>query len=267
MAMIKLVKILNRLKRRSRVSTIKHIFFLFIFSSIGLIHAETIRIMPLGDSITYDWTFSDMENPRPSGYRYAYRYYLWHQLQAAQYDVDFVGSRIAGEWIQPTFDTDNEGYPGWESIEIANIIYAKLVAHPADIILLHIGTNDWSASTYGINRILDEIDRYEETYDHKITVILARILNSPLDYAHLTNLNLNIQTLADTRISNGDDIVVVDMENGAGINYATDFQDSFHPNDMGYNKMATMWFNAIEEILNRNNDNYAWLVPIYGLIL
>ncbi len=267
MDMIKHVNVLNISKKKIKMTTIKNIFIIFIFIFTGLIQAETIRIMPLGDSLTYDWTFSEMETPINDGYRYAYRYYLWHQLQNAQYDVDFVGSLIAGSAIVPAFDPDNEGYVGWTSIEIANIIYAKLIENPADIILLHIGTNDWSESTYGINRILDEIDRYETTYDHKITVVLARILNSPLNYAHLTNLNINIQSLADTRIANGDDIVVVDMENGAGINYSSDFQDSLHPNDMGYYKMANVWFSAIEEILNRGNDNYAWLIPIYGLIL
>ena len=232
---------------------IKNILFFFIFSITSLMSAELTRIMLLGDSITYDYIFDDDINPRPQSIRSGYRNYLWYQLQNAKYNVDFVGSQEAGTAIIPSFDPDNEGYPGATSYQIAHVVYDKLVANPADIILLHIGTNDWNENIYGIENILEEIDLYENNYNHPITVILARIINSPLNYTFIHSLNTNIQNLADSRIQNGDNIVVVDMEYGAGIDYRTDFQDSLHPNNAGYAKMANIWFNALTNILDTTN--------------
>jgi len=221
--------------------------------------------MPLGDSITYDWVFNDITNPRPTNSLSGYRNYLWYQLQNAGYDVDFVGSYTAGSAVTPSFDPHNEGFPGLTSTEISSIIYNRLVQNPTDIILLHAGTNDWSINSIGISQIFDEVQRYEDEFNHPITIIVARIINTPSYYPHLTTLNYNIQNLADTRIASGDDMVVVDMENGAGLNYATDFYDSLHPNDAGYEKMATVWYNALKTILPK--DDFSYLISVYGLLL
>ena len=91
------------------------------------IHATT-NIMPLGDSITYDDAYRDHtelggSGPRPASQRHAYRNYLWYKLQDADFDVNFVGSRDTGSAISPSFDGDNEGYPGETSSYIKNHIY------------------------------------------------------------------------------------------------------------------------------------------------
>jgi len=244
---------------------IRRLFLVFVFTFSTLVQAETVRIMPLGDSITYDWVFNDITNPRPTSSLSGYRNYLWYKLQDAGYDIDFVGSYATGSSVTPSFDPDNEGFPGLTTTDISSIIYNKLVQNPADIILLHAGTNDWSIDSIGISMIFDEIQRYEDDFNHPITIIVARIINAPSYYPHITTLNNNIQNLADTRIAQGDDIVVVDMENGAGLNYATDFYDSLHPNSVGYEKMANVWYNALKTILLQ--DDFTYLIPIYGLII
>jgi len=218
---------------------------LFIFLLHTLVNASTTKIMPLGDSLTYDDAYADYPNARPASLRSAYRNSLWYLLDNANYNVDFVGSRSAGSAITPTFDPHNEGYPGWTSNQIANITYSKLIANPPHIILLHIGSNDWSDNISGLNSILNEIDRYERNYHHPIKVILARIINRQTYYTWISSFNRNLQSLASSRIRNGDDIVIVDMEYGAGINYKTEFQDPTHPNDIGYAKMANVWFSAL----------------------
>lgn len=242
--------------------------FLLLFT-VTLI-AQT-RIMPLGDSITYDDAYKDhpslgSSGPRPASQRYGYRSFLWYKLEDAKYNVDFVGSRSAGSAIVPPFDPDNEGYPGETSAYIASHVYHFLELNPADIILLHIGSNDWSSNVSSINTILNEIDRYEANYHHHIKVILAKIINRREYQAWTHTLNINIQNLASQRISNGDDIYVVDMEYGAGIHYdSRDFQDRTHPNDNGYQKMATVWFNALELFLKK--EDYDWLPAVYYQIL
>ena len=60
--------------------------------------------------------------------------------------------------------------------------------------------------------------------------------------------------MAQQRIANGDKIIIVDMENGAGINYLpyTEGGDMFnilHPYATGYVKMAALWFDALSSFL------------------
>ena len=83
------------------------IFFILLFICLlnPNIMAST-RIMLLGDSITYDDAYLDHpelggNTPRPASERHGYRNHLWYLLKDAQYDVDFVGSRIAGTDITP----------------------------------------------------------------------------------------------------------------------------------------------------------------------
>jgi len=207
--------------------------------------AGPTRIMPLGDSTTYD----DAYNPKPDSLKAAYRSFLWYKLRDAGYWADFVGSQFTGWAVVPTFDGHNEGHPGWTSIDISHYVYRFLQNNPADIILLMIGANDWSEDVDGVNTILNEIDRYESNYHHHIKVILARIPNRREYHQWMTDYNINLQNLANQRISNGDDIYVVDMEHGAGINYPGDFQDPTHPNDTGYSKIANVWYGALRRFL------------------
>ncbi len=209
---------------------------------ISVIYAET-KIMPLGDSLTFD----DAYNPKPDRLKTSYRSFLWYKLQEADYDVDFVGSLTTGWDVHPPFDGDNEGHPGWDTYDIAGYIYNFLKANPADIILLMAGANDWDTSVDGIDNTLNEIDRYERDYHCHIKVILARIPNRQNHSEEWMSIfNRNLQNLANNRIARGDDIYVVDMEYGAGIDYAHDFQDRTHLNDNGYAKLANVWFNALK---------------------
>ena len=205
-----------------------------------------IKIMPLGDSITYD-NYAD--NPPPDSQRTGYRSHLWYALQNAGYHVDFVGNMTAGEAVVPAFDPDNEGHGGWRSSDIATYIYGWLQTTPADIILLHIGTNALTTSTTAVQTILNEIDRYETDSGRHIKVLLARIINQNPNNPNVTTFNNNVAAMAATRIANGDDIVMVNMETGAGINYSTDMRDQYHPYDSGYQKMAALWFTTLQAVL------------------
>lgn len=225
----------------------------------GFKSSSPIKIMPLGDSITYD---ASSIKPWPAnassydGIRHAYRNYLWYKLNNAGYNVNFVGSKHVGWSIVPNFDIDNEGWPGVRSYQIAGYIYSRLQVHAPNIILLHIGTNDTNDATYsssGLNNILNEIDRFESNYGHPIKVILAKIIDSPDSWRHhrIRDYNNMLVSLANSRKNNGDDIVLVDMYRGAGINYnvGADMVDILHPNNSGYYKMANVWFNALKNIL------------------
>jgi len=231
----------------------KKFIIFWIFVSLQL-YASAIKIMPFGDSITYDNTYADLENPRPTSMRSAYRNYLWYKLQDAGYDVDFVGSRQAGSSVTPSFDVDNDGYPGLASYELADKAYSLISKSKPDIILLHAGSNDWDDSPSGIEDILDDVDRYEYENDTSVTVVLALIINRKEYESWIRYFNANVKKMAQQRIDNGDKIVIVDMENGAGLNYSSDMRDPAHPTDTGYNKMATVWFNALKTVYTEKQE-------------
>ncbi len=229
-------------------------FFFFLLCSISILQATT-KIMPLGDSITWDWHYDD---PRTDAERSGYRNYLWYQLTDKGYSIDFVGSKTNGGAVKPHFDGNNEGYTGETSYQIANRIYRLLEMNPPEIILLHIGTNDSlyypSTDTSGVEEILDQVDRFEKNSGTHIKVILSRIIKLPSNSTWISQFNNSIEAMARDRIARGDDIKIVDMENGAGLDYSRDLIDEIHPTDRGYEKMANVWFDALEDILSNKGS-------------
>jgi len=230
--------------------------------SMSLLHA-TVKIMPLGDSITEDWYYGDN---RTNAYKHSYRNHLWYKLKNVGHDVDFVGTKSNGGAIVPSFDGDYVGTTGYTCSQIASLVYSSLQQTSPDIILLHIGTNDsmyhFATDMTGIESILDEIDRYEQNYKTHITVILARIVNLPKAGSWVPTFNNSLDSMAATRVSNGDDIVMVNMQPISSL------IDGIHPTNYGYSQMADIWFNALDKAIKdkTKDDDYAYLIPVYGLL-
>ncbi len=226
-------------------------FFLF-FSGCGGgggggSSAGTVKIMPLGDSITYDdaraYYDSSGKNLVPAGERTAYRSFLAYDLDDAGVSYDFVGSRRAGYDVEPKFDPDNEGHPGWTSWEIADHVYEFLEQNTPDVILLHIGTNDNAGGRVdGMQKILDEIDRFKKDHNKKIKVFVALIINRWLWDRTIEKYNANLLALLQNR--NDPDIVIVDMREIISGGHG-DYLENTHPNKQGYKKIADVWFTAL----------------------
>ena len=247
---------------------------------LPLLAREVVGIVPLGDSITHeDYRDSTVSDAIADENRSAYRDDLWQMLLGEGYSVDFLGSLETGSAVVPAFDYQHEGWNGLRDDQMAANVYDENndssylkaranAGEDVDVILLHIGTNGLVTDNDpgDINATLEAIDAYEEDYNTHVTVVLARIINCWKEWdnteagvsdecdddksAHLTTYNDNVVTMAQERIAQGDDIVIVDMENGAGFEYnASDMVDDLHPNDTGYAKMATLWFEALKHIL------------------
>ncbi|MFC1677389.1 GDSL-type esterase/lipase family protein [Planctomycetota bacterium] len=208
---------------------------LIFWGSILACAAEAeIKIMPLGDSITEGVIGSSDD----TGYRRS----LYLSLTAAGCNVNFVGGLTAG--IPVDFDRDHEGHSGWRADQIRDNVYNWLSINPADIVMLHIGTNDITGGNEDVaevNDILNEIDRYSQD----ITVILAAriILRNDTKNPETIAFNDAVEAMAAERIIMGDDIIIVDMENA--LTYPDDLADTLHPNNSGYNKMANVWYDAL----------------------
>jgi hypothetical protein len=248
--------------RSMRISVVsKIVFTLYFMAVINGFSQSPLKILPLGNSITYDDYEGDLRMP---GDRIAYRYKLYQLLNQAEYDFQYTGNRMAGWNYFGNFeDSRNAGWPGILSEDLADIIETGswvtsgpyLYYYPADIILLHIGTNDVLALNYGVshvNRLLDAVDDYETSSGNPVLVLLAKIISRE-DYpcgTHpgTTTFNNNLVTMANNRISAGDNIIIVDMECNAGIDYYNDMFDWLHPNQTGYDKMGQKWFDVIDGI-------------------
>jgi len=132
-------------------------------------------------------------------------------LQDAGYEADFVGSQHIGADIQPPIDPDNEGHPGWSSYRLADSTYDFLVQNPANIVLLHIGTNDHQSSISGINEVLDMIDLFEQESGISVKVYVALIIDREVPDRNIKYFNENLKELVGRRIKNGDNLTLVDM--------------------------------------------------------
>ncbi len=245
-----------------------------LFPAFHLLQAQDqLRILPLGNSITrgsmcLNGNVNNCDR-LPDQEAIGYRHRLYNLMNGAGFNVDFIGNLKFGYSIMT--DPDNAGFSGIRDNYLADIMETGtsaytgqvtagpyLNSYPADVILLHIGTNDVSALDYSVNdvaRILDAIDDYENASGEPILVFLAEIISrrdNPCGTdPGVTTFNSRLVSMAQSRISSGDLIALVDMECGAGINYYNDLVDQVHPNQTGYDKMADKWFQAIDSYNTR----------------
>ncbi|MDC7235616.1 MAG: SGNH/GDSL hydrolase family protein [Spirochaetales bacterium] len=217
-----------------------------------------LRIMPLGDSITYDNDLRDCKTPRLIGDRIAYRFHLYVLLKQSGYDFTFVGNRKAG--FNYFNESQNAGFPGCTVRQLAELLRTGyngfedcyevkgkyLGLFNPDIILLHIGTNHVEKAVAGdMEDVLQSILEYSDQRERVVTVFLARII----DYAQHNPDVIRYNIAVDDLIKRWDNktrtlkIIRVDMENA--LDYAADMADKFHPNETGYKKIAEKWFEAI----------------------
>lgn len=197
----------------------------------------SVKIMPLGDSITFG-----TRDPSYGGYRHL----LWTLLKNDGYKIAFVGSGKSGKASTP--DSDNEGHPGWTISQIKNGIDSDdwLETYKPDIILLHIGTNDIrqgnaASAPENLSTLLDDIlARVLQTH-----VIVAQVIpfrRGP-ERGH-QSYNAAIPGIV---ASKGSRVSMVDMQN---ILSKGDYADGLHPNADGYDKMARAWEPAIRAVLS-----------------
>jgi hypothetical protein len=266
------------MKPKLRLPLIRLLVFFLAISVTSPVFA-TIKIMPLGDSITRGYPSGVV--PDDSAYYISYRKALYDLMVGAGYDVHFVGSLEDGQAVFA--EPHHEGHGGFTADQIANNIYNWLVDNPAQVVLLHIGTNDideipprtLAGIVTEVSNILDEIDQYATDHSTKITVILALIINR-LGYvcsnsSTTSTFNDDLNVMALNRIASlGDRIEVEDMECGAGIDYdqepAGDMYGAEHPYQTGYDKMANLWFigfQAIQPVANAgSNQNVQSGTPV-----
>ena len=147
-----------------------------------------------------------------------------------------------------------------------------LPTYKPDILLVHVGTNgaDWNNKPGQVMDMLDIINDFSVANNHPMTVFLCRIINRYYkeDPAPTTKFNNAVVDSVADRTGDKIKIILVDIENGAGLDYTDDPPDSianplyeggdmwgvtypgvpydvFHPNDKGNTKMAVKFYEEL----------------------
>jgi VCBS repeat-containing protein len=214
--------------------------------------SSPIRIMPLGDSITRGSLGDSTPNSQIVGYRQKLDLDLFDiGLDGdTDYDIDLVGSLQSGHdlIINPPFDADHEGHGGAYANEIAIYVAGYLAANPADIILLHIGTNDilLGDNPIWVRDEVEDILNAVDGVDTAIPVVLAKIVEADPGFSNTETLNNLLSQLVANRPA--DKLIVTDHY--SALNYPADMSpDDIHPNPSGYQKMAGVWYNALVALI------------------
>ena len=230
-----------------------------------------VRIMPVGDSITAGEHYKFPALEERTGYRKA----LYDMLVRDGYQVDFVGSQSHGmrpEDAEDWYDWNSEAYPGWTIPAIASKVSTALREYRPDILLVHVGTNgrDWENKPGQVKDMLDMINAYSVEDHHPVTVFLCLIINrfKSEDPAPTARFNQDVAAMVRARTGDTIKVVLVDMEQGATLDYSDDLPDpdasppykggdmlgarypgvaldKFHPNDKGNAKMALKFYKEL----------------------
>lgn len=253
--------------------------FLCILASANA--GDTIKIMPVGNSITAGEHYHFPALGERTGYRKA----LYEMLINGGYKIDFVGSQKHG--IRPKNDKDwydwnNEAYPGWKIPDITNKVDTALNIYKPDILLIHVGTNgtDWNDKPLQVQKMLNRMNDYAVKNDHPLTVFLCLIINRFIeeDPGTTTTFNTEVATFVKARTGDKIEIILVDMENGAGLDYSDKLpdpdanppyeggdmfgnryagvaHDKYHPNNKGNKKMAVKFYNELVKVLPKTANH------------
>ncbi|MEE4543149.1 ricin-type beta-trefoil lectin domain protein [Streptomyces sp. V4-01] len=190
----------------------------------------TLRVMPLGDSITWGIGSSTGNS---------YRGDLYAALSSEGHAEDFVGTQRNGTMSDP----DNEGHSGWRIDQIAGIADATLGQYRPNVVTLEIGTNDLNqnyqvpTATDRLHALIDQITA--DAPDATVLVGTLIVSTNPTEEPNRPAFNAKIPGIVQAEQAAGKHVRLVDM----GALTAADLSDQLHPNDSGYQKMSDA-FNA-----------------------
>ncbi len=222
--------------------TIRRLFFSLFLLCLALSaegQNQPIRIMPLGDSITFGSSV-------PGGYRNR----LYQLLTTAGYNIDFVGLQT-GNGVATLPDSDHQGIGGWRIDQVDSDVskWFGVVANP-DVILLHIGTNDFGQNfdtPNAINRFDALITKLATLLPNAHLIVTNLMLRGePQNTTIQAQFNPYVQARVDAQAAMGRHVTFLDMRAAVPL---SDMPDQLHPGQAGYDKMANAWFPAIQDVL------------------
>ncbi|KAJ5895055.1 CAZyme family CE3 [Penicillium taxi] len=193
--------------------------------------------MPLGASITNGWKSTDGNG---------YREWIRQQLRYSGWEVEMVGSLENGTMN----DNYNEGHVGFRVDQLPKQAM-KTISHKPNLILINCGAND-ALQNHKVSTTGQRMDSLLTLLFDSIpgtTIILSTLLPNKQQQSRTTSISKQYRDVVAYRRARKDRIVLADMSK-----FIThkDLNDSTHPTDEGYKKMASVWWAAIKEA-NREN--------------
>lgn len=208
--------------------------------------AATISILPLGDS--------RVEGATPE-YE-SYRYELWKNLLANDWDVDFIGSRTDNaDYAQVSgrcFDNEHEGTGGAATADLLATLADTPFETAPDVVLLGIGGNDLLNEELTMTEIVAnvrEIISRLQSENGNVTIFLEKIAPGTTGFmtpeleVTFERFNDSIPEVAGSLTTSTSKVVSVDM--AAGWTNAW-LADNVHYNAAGAKVVADRYYEAIE---------------------
>ncbi|MEV6212696.1 ricin-type beta-trefoil lectin domain protein [Kitasatospora sp. NPDC051914] len=200
-----------------------------------------LRVMPLGDSITWG-----LGSSTGNGYRGP----LWDALTADGHPLDFVGTVRGGSMS----DADNEGHSGYRIDQIAALADASLTRYRPNVVTLEIGTNDLNGNyqpSTAAARLRSLVDRITaDVPDATVLVASLVVSTSSTEEQYRAAYNQAVPQIVSDAQAAGKHVGYVDMSSLT----PADLADSLHPDDVGYRKMADAFRRGIQAA-----DSAGWL--------
>lgn len=229
--------------------------------------SDTIKIMPVGDSITYGM-----------GDTGGYRKFLDYFMKEKGYTgIDFVGpegsnsARFNYNGKQVNYDDNHAGYSGFQIKQPASwgqdsSLYNKLKEKNAvkqaqpDVILLIIGTNDMTANRSMndcandlkdlVNYMLGDMPAGGKVFMGSIPEFTAY---GGTD-GRVTRYNNTVKQVAEELKSSGKNVDFADIH--GCLNGTADLgMDGLHPNGTGYEKMGKFWAETLDDYFGSSSDS------------
>lgn len=205
-----------------------------LLCSFTAANRTALRILPLGDSITYGYN-------EPSGN--SYRRAIECLLHNDGHPVELIGSVKNGNWDNNESDAFNLNTTD-EILAHARTELTRHISQP-NVILIHVGTVNFVVGanvTDAPARLAHLMDFITEHNPATLLVVAQLIPNANATVnSFIDQYNAKIPDLISLRVQAGRKIVLTSMD---GVK-TDDLLDGTHPNAYGYYIMARHWHEAI----------------------
>jgi acyl-CoA thioesterase I len=203
--------------------------------------AATIKIQPLGDSITYGPGLVSCVS---------YRYPLFKLLVAAGIDFQYVGTLIDGASYQPvngkSMSPNHEGRWGYRIDQVNSELPGYLNSYSPDWSLIYLGTNngrDGISASQVYSQMSSTIDLLRAK-NPRIVIFLALLANNNGLFVEYNNQYVN---LAKVKTTTNSPVIIINPP--IGWNPSTHTYDGTHPNAVGADLMANNFLQAFQTYL------------------
>lgn len=175
-----------------------------------------------------------------------FRGLLSDKLQGTGSQVEERGTQNDG--TMP--DNLHEGHDGWHIRDMLTVAPSTLRTMNPNVVNINAGLEDMMANDdpeHAPGRLEDVIDRVFDAVPDTTVVLSTLTLTTNADVeARIDQFNATLPLMVEDYQRQGRHIVLANME---GVN-ADDIPDGVHPDDGGYAKMASAFFDAIETALS-----------------